>query len=207
MHLDAKISAAQLPPPPFKGLVKGVLQVGRMIFVVPLAEVSLRRHQHQAGSAFSQRTSLPSCIVRLLSAFTNFCSLCRRMAFPCARFMLWWLPYSTCDKQGGRLKPSLLSAAVMISKIDNCMLDLLAYHEKAVADEKERGSAPKPWTNLVARAGSSLRRSLDLSSHRCAVPGLRCILGYSGDAGPRALGQAPKLQLMVAIAASQRRDS
>ena len=55
----------------------------------------------------------------------------------------------------------------MIHKIDSCMLDLVAYHEKALADEKERGSQ-KPWTNIIARAGSSLRRSRDLSSHRSA---------------------------------------
>ncbi len=52
----------------------------------------------------------------------------------------------------------------MISKIDNCMLDLLAFHERAVAEEKEQGDNPKPWTNILARAGDSLRRSLD--SHR-----------------------------------------
>ena len=58
----------------------------------------------------------------------------------------------------------MVRAAVMISKIDNCMLDLLAYHEKAAAEEKEQGTAPKPSTNIFARAGESLRRSLD--SHR-----------------------------------------
>ena len=70
---------------------------------------------------------------------------------------------------GGLYKPltptPFATAAVMISKIDNCMLDLVAYHEKAVADEKE-GRGQKPWTNIIARAGSSLRRSLDLNSHR-----------------------------------------
>ena len=48
----------------------------------------------------------------------------------------------------------------MISKIDNCMLDLLAYHERAVAEEKER-DALKPWVlaaNIMARAASLSER-------------------------------------------------
>lgn len=47
------------------------------------------------------------------------------------------------------------NAGVMIHKIDCCMLDLLAYHEKAAEEEREQGF--KPWAAaaaILARAGS-----------------------------------------------------
>lgn len=57
-----------------------------------------------------------------------------------------------CSADGGAPR----RAGVMIHKIDCCMLDLLAYHEKAAEEEREQGLMA-PWAAaaaIMARAAS-----------------------------------------------------
>ena len=59
----------------------------------------------------------------------------------------------------------LSTTGVMIHKIDCCMLDLLAFHEKAAEEESEQ-NLNKPWSaaaNIIARAASFGSRPVELS--------------------------------------------
>jgi len=192
VHLDAKISAAQLPPPPFKSLVKGTQDTRHTTQLFSTCGPEhVCRHcpplspmPHAGGSTRHSTTvpALPSALQCCAPAgavrTSTTCRLRPQHDCPRSRFPLMsqaiassgtlpsWLRSESTGQGVDTQTLVAACAAVMISKIDNCMLDLLAFHERAVAEEKEQGDNPKPWTNILARAGDSLRRSLD--SHRRA---------------------------------------